>query len=231
MFLLLFCLAFIVTTSSRIELHVHLDGAIPVDVLYEIAENRSLSLPFGIGIPKSVDDINKLLDHYELWEKFDVVNSIIGGDKKSLFNIGEWFVRQQSDMDIIYSEVRYDPYRLISSNYTSGTLTLESAINSFTEGLVFGMEQNPGHHVYQILCHMRDSGSDRCMEIADLASKLYTKDPGGVVAIDIAGVGKYNNTYYIPCYKYAKSLGLNTTVHAGEPFPGNDLPIYVKTAI
>ena len=40
---------------------------------------------------------------------------------------------------------------------------------------------------------------------------------GGVVGLDLAGdETDFPNRAYIDCFKYAKSLGLNTTVHAGE---------------
>jgi len=109
--------------------------------------------------------------------------------------------------------------RLTSSNYTKGEISVEAAIQALTDGLREGMKQNPQTRVYQILCHMRASGSQKCFEVADLASSLYDRQPGGVLALDIAGPGEeyQNNTLYIPCYKYAKKLGLNTTVHSGEP--------------
>ena len=44
----------------RTQLHVHLDGAVTAETLFEVAQSRNLSLPV-VGHPKSVRDVELLV--------------------------------------------------------------------------------------------------------------------------------------------------------------------------
>ncbi len=73
---------------SRVELHLHLDGAADRELLFNVSRLRNLSLP-GIGIPKSVKDIDRIVDSKSAFERFDVINNILGGCEKAAFYIGQ----------------------------------------------------------------------------------------------------------------------------------------------
>lgn len=215
--LVLLCTLVTMSYTNRVELHVHLDGSIPVETLLRVAVKRNMSLP-GVGVPRSVDDVWTVLKAAQpLWHRFDVVNDIIGGDAASLRQVAADFVARQAAQGVSYTEVRYDPVRAAVSNYANVSITLEQAVEAISDGL----RQACAFHrvkVYSLLCAMRGKPAAACFQTAALASKMRSQEVGGVVGMDLAGDERdYNNSQYVPCLQHAKQvLGLNTTVHAGE---------------
>jgi adenosine deaminase len=214
---------------SRVELHVHLDGAVDSSLLLEIAVLRNLSLP-GVGVPTSTREIDKVVKSASAFARFDIVNNILGGDVRALQRVGEWFAARQASLNASYTEVRYDPRRAAASSYDNSSLSLADAIGAFSEGLRRGAAAHR-IEVYSLLCAMRGEPADRCVEIADAAASAQrpwkgVRPPplGAVVGIDLAGnEWSYNNSEYIGCFEHARGLGLNTTIHAGEAANPEDI--------
>ena len=210
--------------ASRSQLHVHLDGSVTEDTLFNITIRRNLSLP-TIGIPKSASEIGTLITLNFGFKAFDIINNIIGGDVESLEMAAADFVDTQAQQNITYTEVRYDAVRASYSSYAGTNITQEEAVNAIRNGLLKGMIRNKDKKVVvnQLLCAMRGKSSEECLSVVALVSKMRNVSlPGSVVGIDLAGdEWEYHNGMYIDCFRTAKKLGLNTTVHAGEtlPFP------------
>lgn len=203
--------------GGRVELHVHLDGSISVLELYRICLARNLSLPEGIGIPQSPNDVQRYLDTAASWHKFDIVNNIIGGDAMILQRVAKAFGISQANSGVVYTEVRYDPDRIANSQLLNVSITKEEAVSAIEEGLAQAAAET-GVFLYQILSAIRGQSADRCLETAHLASKMKSQRMGGVVGLDLAGdETDYPNTLYIHCIRFAEDiLGLNITVHSGE---------------
>jgi len=206
------------TLAPRAELHVHLDGAIPVDVLWKVCLWRRIELEPGAGLPASPAAVlDHLFQQPQPWQRFDIVNDIIGGSAAVIQNVSEEFVAFQARSGVMYTEVRYDPIRLARSKFARSELSLEEAVHAVQQGLAAGAAR---HRVaaYQILCAMRGKSSEQCFEVANLTKRMQSSAIGGVVAMDLAGDEvSYPNAPYVSCFKHAKlNLGLKITVHAGE---------------
>ena len=125
---------------------------------------------------------------------------------------GERFAASQAAQSVSYTEVRYDPVRAATSNYTSATISQEAAVAAVSAGLRAGAEKH-GVAVYSLLCAMRGKPAAACDAVADLAASVRSQELGGVVGLDLAGDElDYNNTTpfdYVPCFQRAKrALGL-----------------------
>jgi adenosine deaminase len=206
--------------GHRVELHIHLDGSIAPSTLLEVSIARNLSLPL-IGHPKNVADINKLLASKQPFERFDVINDIVGGDEQTLQTAAERFVEFQARNGVKYTEMRYDPVRMARSQYAEQNMSAAAAVDAIHAGLLRGMENHPGVVIFQLLCAMRGQPPDACVVLSELAAQKrleHAGKPGAVVGMDLAGdETTYNNSIYIDCLRDAKEKhGLNTTVHSGE---------------
>lgn len=208
--------------TPRTELHVHLDGAMDSGLLLDVARTRNLSLP-GVGVPKTIRDIDRVVDAASAFARFDVINNIIGGSREALQRLGVIFAARQAALNVSYTEVRYDPRRAARSSYDNSTLPMAEAIAAFSDGLRAGSLAH-GVAVYSLLCAMRGEPPARCEEVVDAADDAQrawrgTRAPplGAVVGVDLAGdEWTYDNTAYVPCFRRAHRLGIATTVHAGE---------------
>lgn len=198
----------------RVELHVHLDGSIDSEDLFEICKARNLTLP--TGLPQNTSDVQHYVEGFSGWHRFDAVNEIIGGDVASIRKAAEAFVDFQAKSGVQYTEVRYDPVRLSRSRLGNVSISEEDAVKAVQEGLMIGSRRHK-IHVYQILCAMRGASPQQCFSTANLALKLASQDLGGVVGLDLAGdETDFPNAAYVDCMRHAKLAGLNVTVHSGE---------------
>lgn len=213
--------------GKRVELHVHLDGAVSYQTLLDVAQLRNLSFPAPCaGVPISVSDIECIIHTAESWHRFDIVNDIIGGHEPSLTLVAERFVDFQAQSGVHYTEVRYDPVRAATSSFDPDSpisIPQEAAVRAIRAGLLRGMVRHkhtfPDNPlvVHQLLCAMRGQPAEHCMALVDLAAEMRSEAPGGVVGIDLAGDElDYPNELYADCFTYAQTKNLSITIHSGE---------------
>jgi len=212
---------------GRVELHVHLDGATSFDTLWDIVQSRNLSVPAGINsasaLEQSCSDFGK-----SGFGWFVCVLDILGGDAWSITLAAERFVAFQHSRNVTYTEVRYAPQTLAVSQKYGVHLSPAATVAAVTAGLRKGMDAHPGTTIFQILCASRHLPTSSCFEVAALTRELSQgSGTGRVVGMDLAGnETAYPNPPFIPCFRHAHAIGLNTTIHAGEPASSTAESVY-----
>uniref|UniRef100_A0A8C1L6H0 Adenosine deaminase n=1 Tax=Cyprinus carpio TaxID=7962 RepID=A0A8C1L6H0_CYPCA len=208
--------------SLQIELHVHLDGAIRIKTIIEVAKRRGINLPAS-----SEDEMRNLCVMHEpgtLTEflgKFNHYMHVIAGDREAIKRIAYEFVETKAKEGVIYAEARYSPHLLANKgvdplpwNQKPGDITPADVVDLVNQGFKEG-EKAFKTKVRSILCCMRHM-PNWSMEVVELCKK-YCKD--GVVAIDLAGDESLDCKSY-PGHKRAFEEAVRSevhrTVHAGE---------------
>ena len=145
---------------------------------------------------------------------FHIFQKLVEDDFDLVERLAFQFVKQQKEQNIIYTEVRYSPH-LISSTEP------RRAFDSVTKGLRRACEQF-GVSVNQILCCI-DRKPEWSEEVIDIAYENNSNWPCAVVGVDVAA----GEDYFLEKHEPAKQLhfeaikkahryGLNITIHAGE---------------
>ncbi|WP_294428692.1 adenosine deaminase [uncultured Treponema sp.] len=191
-----------------IDLHLHLDGAITVDIAKELAQLQNISLP-----AKSDEELSKLLTVSENCSNlndflacFDLPLSLLQtpqGLSTCVYLVAERIKAQ----GVVYAEIRFAP-----QSHTRKGMTQEDAIKAALEGL-----KRTSLKVNLIVCLLR--GNDNRTENEETLElvKKYLVEDGGVVAIDLAGAeALYPTADYADLFKKAKELNIPFTIHAGE---------------
>ena len=205
--------------NKFIDLHLHLDGAITLDIAKKLASLQNIKLPTDndeeleklLSVPDDCESLNDFLQCFEL--PLTLLQTPEGLTEA---------VRLVSDniqsQGVIYAEIRWAPQL-----HTDNGMTQQDAIKAALEGL-----KKTNLKANLILCCMRGEGNDKeNNETLELAKKYLVED-GGVVAIDIAGAeALYPTSKYKDLFAKAKEYGLPFTIHAGEA----DGPESVKNAI
>ncbi|XP_034269767.1 adenosine deaminase [Pantherophis guttatus] len=207
--------------KPKVELHVHLDGAIKPETILHFGKKRGIYLPAD-----TVDGLLKQISYDKpesltiFLQKFDLYMPAIAGDREAIQKIAYEFVEMKANEGVIYVEVRYCPHLLancdvdpIPWNQKKGDVTPDDVVKSVNQGLKEG-EKDFNIKVKSILCCMRNQP---CWspEIVELC-KRYKNDT--VVAIDLAG----DESVIAACsdhrkaYEEAERCGIHRTVHAGE---------------
>ncbi|KAM4737752.1 adenosine deaminase [Anableps anableps] len=216
-----------VFNKPKIELHVHLDGAIRVQTILDVAKRRGIPLPAN-----TAEEMKEMIILHEpatltgFLQKFNEYMHVIAGDREAIKRIAYEFVEDKAKEGVIYVEVRYSPHLLancdvepIPWNQKKGDLSPKEVVRLVNEGLSDG-ERAFNIKARSILCCMRHMPS-WSMKVVELC-KLYRND--GVVAIDLAGDESMNCEAYPDhkrAYEEAVRCGIHRTVHAGEVGPAS----------
>ena len=207
------------TLDKYIDLHLHLDGAITVDIAKKLASLQNIKLPTDddeeleklLSVPDDCESLNDFLECFELpLTLLQTPEGLSEAVKLVSDNI--------QSQGVIYAEIRWAPQL-----HTDNGMTQEDAIKAALDGL-----KKTNLKVNLILCCMRGEGNDKQNnETLELAIKYLVED-GGVVAIDLAGAeALYPTSNYKDLFSKAKEYGIPFTIHAGEA----DGPESVKAAI
>ena len=205
--------------NKYIDLHLHLDGAVTLDIAKKLAKLQNITLPGDndeelkllLTVP---DDCESLNDFLECFELPLTLMQTPEGLEEAVYLVAE-NIRSQG---VVYAEIRYAPQL-----HTTEGMTQEDAIISALNGL-----KRTKLKANLILCCMRGEGNDKENEETIELTKKYLVEDGGVVAIDIAGAeALYSNELYKGLFEKAKGYNIPYTIHAGEA----DGPKSVKLAI
>ena len=194
--------------DKYIDLHIHLDGAITLDIAKKLAKIQNITLPTNddAELEKllSVPDDCKSLD--EFLKCFDFPSSLMQ-TKEGLSESVRLVADNIQSQGVIYAEFRYAP-----QNHKLKGMTQEESIQAALDGL-----KKTSLKANLILCFMRGDGNEaENEETLELAKKYLTKD-GGVVGLDLAGAeGLYPTSKYKDLFGKAKEYGIPFTIHAGE---------------
>ncbi|KAG7263832.1 hypothetical protein CRUP_003841 [Coryphaenoides rupestris] len=223
----------VVFDKPKIELHVHLDGAIRVQTILDVAKRRGISLPAD-----TVEEMTQIIivqqpaSLTEFLGKFAEYMHVIAGDREAIKRIAYEFVEDKAKEGVIYVEVRYSPHFLANTgvepipwDQEEGDVSPDEVVRLVNEGLTEGEK---AFHIKarSILCCMRHMPS-WSMNVVELCKKYHHE---GVVAIDLAGDESLNCEAYPGhrmAYEEAVRCGIHRTVHAGEVGP----PSVVKEAV
>ncbi|XP_033850064.2 adenosine deaminase [Acipenser ruthenus] len=219
--------------KPKVELHVHLDGAVRPETILHFAKKREMKLPVD-----TVEDLLQLIVCEKpasltvFLGKFAHYMPVIAGDREAIKRIAYELVEMKAKEGVIYVEVRYSPHFLANCNVDplpwnqkEGDLTPDEVVNLVNQGLREG-EQAFNIKARSILCCMRHMPK-WSSEVVELCKKYRNE---GVVAIDLAGDESLNCEAFPGhrrAYEEAVKSGIHRTVHAGEVGP----PSVVREAV
>ena len=206
----------------KIDLHLHLDGSLRPDTVWELAKEQGIALPAAskeelagfLQVPKECQSLNEYLERFDLpllvLQKPEAVERVT-------YELIEDLAKQGLD----YAEIRFAP-QLSTKEDMAQAEVVEAAIR----GLNRALAEYPSIKAGLILCFMRGADNQAANEETLEAAKRYYKK--GVVAVDLAGAeALFKTANYEEIFKKVRDAGLAYTIHAGEA----DGPESVKKAL
>ncbi|KAG0717384.1 Adenosine deaminase [Chionoecetes opilio] len=227
--------------KSRVELHVHLDGAIRHETLWEVMRQKGLSLP-GNGSLSDLKEALKVQEPRDLahfLQAFAIFLPAVVGDAALMERMAYEFLEDQARECVAYCEVRFCPHLLLPSHNLTPSeqetqlngsvngakeMVVEDVMDAVLKGLARG-EQQFGTKARVILCCFWGQ-SEWSWDILRLCEEYKER---GVVGIDLAGVeglGSESESFTksaVECavFEAAKEKGIHRTIHAGEEGPAS----------
>ena len=168
----------------KIDLHVHLDGSLPLKLAYALAQDRQLITPDctleqfreRIVVGRDNGSLNEFLARFEL-------PIAILQDEEALVLCTRELIKTLALQGLAYVELRFAP-----QFHTQKGLTQHQAVKAVIKGMRIAMCEHPQIKAGLILC-MMTLGEPSLNHEANLETIRTARDfkGKGVVAVDLAG--------------------------------------------
>jgi adenosine deaminase len=186
----------------KVELHLHLEGAIPHDALWELVQKY--------GGDASIPDLDALKRRFvytsfpEFIDTWNWKNQFLREYQDFTF-IAEAVANDLASQDIRYVEAFFSPARFRDFG-------LE--IPKLVEAIRIGLSRVAGVEVALVADLVRDDGPEKAAATLAAVGEVQSL---GVVGVGIGGSEqRYPPEPFQPVYEEARRLGFHTSAHAGE---------------
>ena len=187
-------------SAPKVELHLHLEGAIPLGALWTLTRKYNSDLPDldALVARFTYKDFPHFLDVWH-WK-----NQFIREEEDFEF-IAEAFARSLADQHIVYAEAFFSPTDFARTGLTVGQIAA---------ALRRGLDQVLDAEVALIADLVRDNGPEVAGRVLD---EVHESREAGVIGVGIGGSEHHHPpAQFEPVYQRARHLGFQTTAHAGE---------------
>lgn len=205
--------------QSRVELHVHLDGSLRHETIWELHKEKGIQLP-GNGTFQDLKDVMVIRHPEDLrcfLKPFLISTPCIAGDLSAIERVAYEFCEDKAKNGALYVEVRYSPHFLLAESGPSDIEALSEVVRAVNRGLARG-KTSFNIKVRSILCTL--VGQKQAPDVLRL-SQIFQNE--GVVGIDMASPAYSSEHIEVPdsgpemeAFQLAANLGIHRTVHAGE---------------
>eukprot|EP00057_Strongylocentrotus_purpuratus_P031699 XP_785367.3 PREDICTED: adenosine deaminase [Strongylocentrotus purpuratus] len=221
-------------TFPKVQLHIHLDGAVRHSTLWQAARKKGLCGPAN-SFPEFVDLIRcSKGDLASFLSSFDRILPIIAGDRELISQIAYELCEDQAKEGVVYFEARYSPHFMSSSFTTPNSrgksvirddiMTPRDVVMAVNDGIRKGCQEFKVNG-RTILCMIRPC-PEFSNEVVELSHEFLNDT---VVGVDMAGDEDASCTkQHIDAFRLAGDLGLHRTVHAGELGPAENVRFAVE---
>ncbi len=204
---------------GKIDLHLHLDGSLSAETVLKLAQKGHVELPADTpeGLRPYLTAKYDCGSLNEYLKCFDIPLAVL----QTTENLG--IAAYDLGLGLAKRGLRYGEIRFAPQLHRQKGLTQEEAVQAVLAGLERAAHEakkavckaGQGICLRAILCCMRGDGlRAENLETVRVASRYLGK---GVVAVDLAGAeALYPTDDYEEEFRYARSLGIPFTIHAGE---------------
>ena len=199
----------------KAELHLHLEGSLEPEQMFEIAARNRVALPYA-----SVEDIRRAYRFSNLQEFLDVyyIGMSVLQTEQDFYDLTMAYLQKAHADTVRHVEVFFDP-----QGHTERGISFATVITGISKALQYG-EAKYGISHKLIMCFLRHlSESDAFKTLEQARAHLDLIDG---VGLDSSEMGhppaKFENVF-----RAAGDLGLLKLAHAGEEGP----PAYIEEAL
>ena len=203
------------THLPKAELHLHIEGTLEPELMFELARRNGLSFPYP-----SVDALRKAYEFADLasFLRLYYRGMSVLRTAQDFYDLASAYLQRARAQRVVHAEIFFDPQAHLSRGISFATVIdgLWSAMATSTER--FGVTTK------LIMCFLRDLPAESAMEVLEMA--LEYKDR--IVAVGLDSVENGNPpSKFAAVFERAQEEGFLTVAHAGEEGP----PEYVWQAL
>jgi len=191
----------------KTELHLHLEGSLEPELMFELAERNQVTLPYN-----SVDEVRAAYEFSNLQSFLDIYYKCadVLRTEQDFFDLTYAYLTQCSKEGVVHVEPFFDP-----QTHTDRGIDIGVVFSGITKALKQG-EEDYGISYGLILCFLRHLSEDAAFTTLEQAKPYLDHIIG--VGLDSAELG-HPPEKFERVFQAARDLGLKAVAHAGEEGP------------
>ncbi|MEJ7870774.1 MAG: adenosine deaminase, partial [Rubrobacteraceae bacterium] len=199
----------------KAELHIHIEGSLEPELMFEIAERNGVSLPYS-----SVEEARRAYNFSDLQSFLDIYYQSMQVllHERDFYDLTRAYLQKVSSQNVRHTEIFFDPQA-----HTDRGVPFETVVSGIHRALVDG-ERQLGISSKLIMCFLRHLSAQSAMET--LRSSLPFGEWIVAVGLDSSEV-RHPPEDFEAVFDEAREHGLLTVAHAGEEGP----PEYIWQAL
>ncbi len=199
----------------KIELHLHIEGSLEPELMFELARRNRVEIPFA-----SADEVRAAYEFTNLQSFLDIyyqgANVLI--EERDFFDLTWAYLERCRQDNVVHTEIFFDP-----QTHTDRGIAFDTAIDGITRALDRGHEEL-GITSRLIMCFLRHLDEDAAF--ATLEQALAHRERIVGVGLDSGEAGNPPEKF-ARVFARARDEGFLAVAHAGEEGPA----AYIRGAI
>lgn len=208
-------IARLVQALPKAELHLHIEGSLEPELMFELARRNGIEIPFN-----SVEEIRAAYDFSNLQDFLDVyyvgMNVLI--TEADFFDLTWAYLQRVDAENVRHVEIFFDP-----QGHTDRGIAFTTVVDGITRALDRAKSEL-GITSKLILCFLRHLSEEAAFETLEMAKPHLERIDG--VGLDSSELG-HPPSKFQRVFTAAGELGLLRVAHAGEEGP----PEYIHEAL
>jgi adenosine deaminase len=205
----------LVQTLPKAELHIHIEGSLEPEMMFNLAQRNGVKLPYG-----SVAEVRNAYQFENLQSFLDLyyAGAQVLQTEQDFYDLTWAYLQKCAQQTVRHTEIFFDP-----QTHTDRGIPFEVVHSGITQALKDGQNQL-GVSSALILCFLRHLSAEAAM--ATLEQALPYGDSFVAVGLDSSEMGHPPSKFQV-VFDRARAEGFLTVAHAGEEGP----PEYIWEAI
>jgi adenine deaminase len=199
----------------KAELHLHIEGTLEPEMMFEMAERNKVSLPYS-----SVDELKNAYNFSNLQDFLDIyyqgTNVLL--NEQDFYDLTYSYLTKAHAENVVHAEVFFDP-----QTHTTRGISFPQIICGITSA-ISDARNNYGISVHLIMCFLRHLPEASALKT--LEESLPYRDKIIAVGLDSSELG-YPPSGFRHVFQKAREVGFLTVAHAGEEGPAE----YISEAL
>jgi len=208
-------MASLIQTLPKAELHIHIEGSLEPEMMFNLAQRNGVKLPYG-----SVAEVRDAYQFEHLQSFLDLyyAGAQVLQTEQDFYDLTWAYLQKCAEQTVRHTEIFFDP-----QTHTDRGIPFEVVHDGITQALKDG-QNKLGISSALILCFLRHLSAEAAM--ATLEQALPYGDSFVAVGLDSSEMG-HPPSKFQAVFDRARGEGFLTVAHAGEEGP----PEYIWEAI
>jgi len=204
-----------VRALPKAELHLHIEGTLEPEMMFDVAARNSIDLPFA-----NVEEVRAAYEFSDLQSFLDIYyqGAAVLVTEQDYFDLMYAYLERATDDGVRRAEIFFDP-----QTHTERGIDFSVFMGGFTRAIKAANEEW-GLSAALIMCFLRHLPGEAAVETWFEAAPYANLMIG--VGLDSSEVGNPPE-WFADVYQLARDAGLHAVAHAGEEGP----PAYVVGAL